>query len=63
MFDEKLEEIQSFTVRYIKTIAMDIIVVLVAVAYIFYQMVGLQVTEVIQLMLPVAAIVGVPLIV
>ena len=39
VIDEKLEELQNFTVRYIKTIAMDIVVVLVAVAYILYQMV------------------------
>ena len=59
MFDEKLEEIQSFTVRYIKTIAMDIIVVLVAVAYIFYQMVGLQVTDTNPLVLIAQAFMGI----
>lgn len=59
MFDEKLEEIQSFTVRYIKTIAMDIIVVLVAIAYIFYQMVGLQVTDTNPLVLIAQAFMGI----
>lgn len=59
MFDEKLEEIQSFTVRYIKTIAMDIIVVLVAIAYIFYQMVGLQVTNTNPLVLIAQAFMGI----
>lgn len=59
MFDEKLEEIQSFTVRYIKTIAMDIVVVLVAVAYIFYQMVGLKVTDTNPLVLIAQAFMGI----
>ena len=59
MFEEKLEEIQSFTVRYIKTIAMDIVVVLVAVAYIFYQMVGLQVTNTNPLVLIAQAFMGI----
>ena len=59
MFDEKLEEIQNFTVRYIKTIAMDIVVVLVAIAYIFYQMVGLQVTDTNPLVLIAQAFMGI----
>ena len=59
MFDEKLEEIQNFTVRYIKTIAMDIVVILVAVAYIFYQMVGLQVTDTNPLVLIAQAFMGI----
>ena len=59
MFDEKIEEIQNFTVRYIKTIAMDIVVVLVAVAYILYQMVGLQVTDTNPLVLIAQAFMGI----
>ena len=59
MLDEKLEELQSFTVRYIKTIAMDIIVVLVAIAYIFYQMVGLEPTDVNPLVLIAQAFMGI----
>lgn len=59
MFNEKIEEIQSLTVRYIKTIAMDIIVVLVAIAYIFYQMVGLQVTDTNPLVLIAQAFMGI----
>ena len=59
MLDEKLEELQSFTVRYIKTIAMDIIVVLVAIAYIFYQMVGLEPTSVNPLVLIAQAFMGI----
>lgn len=42
MLEEKLEEIQSFALRYIKTIAMDLVVVLVAFSYVFYQMVTLE---------------------
>jgi len=59
MFEEKIEELQTFTVRYIKTIAMDIVVVLVAVAYIFYQMVGLQVTDTNPLVLIAQAFMGI----
>lgn len=59
MLDEKLEELQNFTVRYIKTIAMDIIVVLVAIAYIFYQMVGLEPTSVNPLVLIAQAFMGI----
>lgn len=43
--DEKLEEIQSLTSRYLKSLAMDFIVVLVALAYVFYQMVTLEPTN------------------
>ena len=59
MFDEKLEEIQNFTVRYIKTIAMDIVVVLVAIAYIFYQMVRLEPTNTNPLVLLAQAFMGI----
>lgn len=44
-YEEKLEEIQSYASRYIKSIAMDIIVVIVAVAYVFYQMITLEPTD------------------
>lgn len=57
--DEKLEELQSFTVRYIKTIAMDIVVVLVAVAYIFYQMVTLEPNDINPLVLIAQAFMGI----
>ena len=59
MLDEKLEEIQNFTVRYIKTIAMDIVVVLVAIAYIFYQMVALQPNDINPLVLLAEAFMGI----
>ena len=57
--DEKLEELQSLTSRYIKSIAMDLVVVLVAIAYIFYQMVTLKPTELNPLVLIAQAIMGI----
>lgn len=57
--DEKLEEIQSFALRYIKTIAMDLVVVLVAVSYVFYQMVTLETTQLNPLILLAQAIMGI----
>ena len=39
---EKLEEIKQNPQRYLKSIAMDLVVVIVAVAYIFYNMVKLE---------------------
>lgn len=59
MLEEKLEELQNFTMRYIKTIAMDLVVVLVAIAYIFYQMITLEPTELNPLVLIAQAIVGI----
>lgn len=59
MLDEKLEELQNFTMRYIKTIAMDIVVVLVALAYIFYQMISLQVNKINPLVLIAQAFMGI----
>ena len=57
--DEKFEELQGLTTRYIKSIAMDIVVVIVAFAYIFYQMVTLQPTELNPLVLIAEAIMGI----
>ena len=57
--DEKLDELQSFTLRYIKTIAMDLVVILVALAYIFYQMIKLQPTELNPLVLLAQAAIGI----
>lgn len=59
MIQEKLDELQSFTMRYIKTIAMDLIVVLVALAYIFYQMITLTPTDLNPFVLIAQAIVGI----
>lgn len=57
--DEKLEELQGLTSRYIKSIAMDIVVVIVAIAYIFYQMVTLEPTDLNPLVLIAEAIMGI----
>ena len=59
MFDDKIEELQNFTVRYIKTIAMDLVVVLVAIAYIFYQMVGLEQNDINPIILIAEAFMGI----
>ena len=59
MIQEKLEKIQGVASRYIKTIAMDLVVVLVAIAYVFYQMVTLEVTELNPLVLLAEAAVGI----
>ena len=57
--DDKLEEIQGLTSKYIKSLAMDFVVVLVAVAYIFYQMVTLEPTELNPIVLIAEAIMGI----
>ena len=57
--DAKIEELQDFSVRYIKTIAMDLVVVLVALAYVFYQMITLEVTDLNPLVLLAQAIMGI----
>ncbi|MBR3890127.1 hypothetical protein IKJ53_06390 [bacterium] len=57
--DEKLEELQGLTSKYIKSIAMDLVVVLVAIAYIFYQMVTLEPTKLNPLVLIAQAIMGI----
>lgn len=59
MIEEKLEELQGITSRYIKSIAMDIVVVLVGVAYVFYQMITLETTELNPLVLIAEAIIGI----
>ena len=44
-FNEKVEEFKANPVRYLKSFAMDLVVVIVAVAYVFYQMVNLEPTD------------------
>ena len=44
-FNEKVEEFKANPVRYLKSFAMDLVVVIVAVAYVFYQMVNLEPTN------------------
>ena len=57
--NEKKDEAISFGLRYIKTIAMDIVVVLVALAYVFYQMIKLEVTNLNPLVLLAQAAMGI----
>ena len=45
VIEEKLEDFQQFTSRYIKSIAMDFVVVIVAIAYVLYQMITLEPTD------------------
>ena len=59
MFEEKVEEIQSFTSRYIKSIAMDFAVVLVAIGYIFYQMITFKSTDLNPLVLLAQGVMGI----
>lgn len=54
-----IEEIKNNPYKYIKTIAMDVVVAIVAVAYIFYQMVSLHPTDVNPLVLLAQAAMGI----
>lgn len=54
-----LEEIRENPIKYLKDVAMDIVVVVVAVAYIFYQMVQLETTNVNPLILIAQALIGI----
>ena len=54
-----LEELRENPVKYIKSLAMDLVVVVVALAYIFYQMITLETTELNPLTLIAEAIVGI----
>ena len=56
---EIIEKLKENSIRYIKTIAMDIVVVIVAIAYIFYQMIKLQKTDLNPLILIAEAIMGI----
>ena len=56
---EKLDELQSFAMRYIKTIAMDLVVILVAFSYVFYQMITLEPTQLNPLVVLAQAIMGI----
>ena len=58
-YEEKIEEIKGFGLRYIKTIAMDLLVVLVALAYVFYQMIKLELTNLNPLVLLAQAVMGI----
>lgn len=53
------EELKENPVRFIKTFAMDVVVVLVALAYIFYQMIRFEVTELNPVILIAGSIVSI----
>ena len=57
--NDKLEELKDSYSRYIKTVAMDVIVVIVAVAYILYQMIRLTPTDTNPLVLLAQAFMGI----
>ena len=56
---EKIADIKENPVRYIKGLAMDIVVIFVGVAYVFYQMITLEPTQVNPLVLIAEAIMGI----
>lgn len=58
-YEEKLEEMQSFATRYIKSIAMDFVVVLVALSYVFYKMITFDPTYLNPFVLLAEAIMGI----
>lgn len=62
-FQEKVEnvveELKTNPIRYIKSFAMDIVVVIVAIAYVLYQMVKLETTKLNPLVLIAGAIMGI----
>ena len=58
LFEAKEELIEN-TTRYIKSIAMDLMVVVVALAYVFYQMVTLETTQLNPLIVVAQALVGI----
>ena len=57
--EEKYEEMQQILPKYIKSFAMDVVVVIVAVAYVFYQMITLEPTDVNPIVLIAGAIMGI----
>lgn len=54
-----VENVRESATRYLKTFAMDLVVVLVALAYVFYQMVSLEKTDLNPLVLVAQAIMGI----
>lgn len=57
--NETKDQVISFSLRYIRTIAMDLVVVLVALAYVFYQMIKLEITDLNPLVLLAQATIGI----
>lgn len=58
-YENVVDELKSNPVRYIKSFAMDIVVVIVAVAYVLYQMVRLETTNINPLILIAQALMGI----
>ena len=56
---ERLDEIKDNPIKYIKGVAMDIVVVFVALAYVFYQMVTLEPNDINPLVLIAEALMGI----
>jgi len=58
-YNETKDQVIGLGLRYIKTIAMDFVVVLVALAYVFYQMIKLEPTDLNPLVLLAEAVMGI----
>ena len=54
-----VENVRESATRYLKTFAMDLVVVIVALAYVFYQMVSLEQTDLNPIVLIAQAIIGI----
>ena len=57
--NELKEDLKENSVKYIKSIAMDLVVVLVAIAYVFYKMVSLETNELNPIILIAESIMGI----
>ena len=57
--NEKVENFKANPIRYLKSFAMDLVVVIVAIAYVFYQMVKLEPTETSPIVLIAKAFMGI----
>ena len=58
-YEENLEELQGLTKKYIKTLAMDLVVVLVSLGYVLYQELIFEQTELNPLILLGKAAIGI----
>ena len=57
--NELKEDLKENSIKYIKSIAMDLVVVLVAIAYVFYKMVSLETNELNPIILIAESIMGI----
>ena len=55
----EFQEIKEHPAKYIKSLAMDLVVIIVSLAYVFYQMIDLEKTDLNPLILIAEAIVGI----